>query len=193
MLWDLSPVYCTVTSAQKYMKPSLIQGRAHRKEILPQAHHFHRHHVGTLLVGVGPRVDAGERKYADGFLPEKATTKRVWTKDPAGPRSRHRQLCLDEPQNKRKISVSVDVTCIYPATLILVDPTRFWGTGRVHTPAKRKGWATGVPRRKPNGLRPRYRRKRGRGLLDSQRRKHGTNHVHFALWVPLPRTHSTVP
>lgn len=107
MLWNLSPVYCTVTSAQKYMKPSLIQGRAHRKEILPQAHHFHRHHVGTLLVGVGPRVDAGERKYADGFLPEKATTKRVWTKDPAGPRSRHRQLCLDELQNKRKISVSV--------------------------------------------------------------------------------------
>lgn len=55
--------------------------------------------------GVGSGGDDGARKYAEGFLPEKATTKRLWTKDPAGPRSRCRQLCLDELQSKRTISV----------------------------------------------------------------------------------------
>lgn len=56
MLWNLSPVYCTVTSNQKYMKPSLIQGRAHRKEILPRPIIFTAimlvHYWSVLVLGL---------------------------------------------------------------------------------------------------------------------------------------------
>lgn len=72
--------------------------------------------------GVGPGVDAGERKYVERFLPEKAKTKQMWTKDPAGQGVDVDSPCLDELQSKRTISVSVDMICAYPATSIWLVP-----------------------------------------------------------------------